>query len=67
FIKILKSLREEGKSILMCTHDIFRAKDIADRVGIMKEGRLVMVRNREEFLEDNLEKIYLEYMQEAVV
>ena len=67
FIKILKGLREQGKSILMCTHDIFRAKDIADRVGIMKEGRLVMVRDREEFLEDDLEKIYLEYMQEAVV
>jgi hypothetical protein len=27
----------------------------------------VMVRNREEFLEDDLEKVYLEYMQEAVV
>ena len=67
FVKILKGLREQGKSILMCTHDIFRAKDIADRVGIMKEGRLVMVRDREEFLEDDLEKIYLEYMQEAVV
>lgn len=67
FIKILKGLREQGKSILMCTHDIFRTKDIADRVGIMKEGRLVMVRGREEFLEDDLEKIYLEYMQEAVV
>ncbi|MBN1291159.1 MAG: AAA family ATPase, partial [Candidatus Latescibacteria bacterium] len=66
FVKILKGLREQGKSILMCTHDIFRAKDIADRVGIMKEGRLVMVREREEFLEDDLEKIYLEYMQEAV-
>jgi ABC-2 type transport system ATP-binding protein len=67
FIKILKGLREQGKSILMCTHDIFRAKEIADRVGIMKEGRLVMLRNRDEFLEDDLEKIYLEYMQEAVV
>lgn len=66
FVKILKGLRSEGKSILMCTHDIFRAKDIADRVGIMKEGRLVMVRKREEFLEDDLEKIYLEYMQEVV-
>ena len=66
FVKILKGLRDEGKSILMCTHDIFRAKEIADRVGIMKEGRLVMVRTREEFLEDDLEKIYLEYMQEAV-
>ena len=67
FIKILKGLREAGKAIFMCTHDIFRAKEIADRVGIMKEGRLVMLRTRDEFLEDDLEKIYLEYMQEAVV
>ena len=66
FIKILSGLRDQGKSILMCTHDIFRAKEIADHVGIMKEGRLVMLRNREEFLEDDLEKVYLEYMQEPV-
>ena len=63
---ILHNLKEQGKSILMCTHDIFRAKAIADRVGIMKEGRLVMVRNREEFMDDDLEKIYMDYMQEMV-
>ena len=51
----------------MCTHDIFRAKNIADRVGIMKEGRLVMVRTRQEFMEDDLEKIYMDYMQEMVI
>lgn len=64
FMKILTKLKGEGKAIFMSTHDIFRAKVIADRVGIMKEGRLVMVRTREEFLEENLEKIYLDYMQE---
>ena len=66
FVKILEFLREKGKSIIMCTHDIFRAKAIADRIGIMKEGRLVMVRTREEFMEEDLEKIYLDYMQETV-
>lgn len=66
FVKILSVLRDEGKSILMCTHDIFRAKEIADRVGIMKEGKLVMERNSEEFIEEDLEKIYLEYMQKVV-
>ena len=65
FLKILRKLKAEGKAIFMSTHDIFRAKDIADRVGIMKEGRLVMVRTQEEFLEEDLEKIYLDYMQEA--
>lgn len=66
FLQILRQLKEQGKSILMCTHDIFRAKAIADRVGIMKEGRLVMVRTREEFLDADLEKIYMDYMQEMV-
>jgi ABC-2 type transport system ATP-binding protein len=67
FMQILLNLKRQGKSILICSHDIFRAKNIADRVGIMKEGRLVMVRTREEFLEDDLEKIYMDYMQEMVI
>ena len=66
-MQILIGLRDAGKSILMCTHDIFRAKAVADRVGIMKEGRLVMLRTREEFLQDDLERIYLNYMQETSV
>ncbi|MCK5135241.1 MAG: ABC transporter ATP-binding protein [Bacteroidales bacterium] len=66
-LQILFQQKKLGKSILMCTHDIFRAKAIADRVGIMKEGRLVMVRTREELLEDDLEKIYMAYMQEMII
>jgi len=66
FIKILQNLRHREKSILMCTHDIFRAREIADRIGIMKEGRLVLERTRSEFEKEDLEKIYLKYMQEAI-
>jgi ABC-2 type transport system ATP-binding protein len=63
FLEILNELREEGKSVLMSTHDIFRAKDIANRVGIMKEGRLVMERTREELQYEDLVKIYIDYMR----
>ena len=66
-MQILSYLRNKGKSILMCTHDIFRAKSVADRVGIMKEGRLVMLRTRQQFLQDDLERIYLDYMQEVTL
>jgi len=65
FITILKELRNEGKSILMSTHDIFRAREIADTVGIMRKGQLVMVRDKDEFKGEDLEKIYLEYMQDV--
>ena len=62
FIHLLESLREEGKAILMSTHDIFRAKEVADVVGIMNEGHLVMQRNRESLVGEDLEKLYVEYM-----
>jgi ABC-2 type transport system ATP-binding protein len=62
FIHLLESLREEGKAILMSTHDIFRAKEVADLVGIMNEGHLVMQRNRDDLVGEDLEKLYVEYM-----
>jgi ABC-2 type transport system ATP-binding protein len=63
FQETLVELKNEGKAILMSTHDIFRAKDIGDRIGIMKEGRLVMERTREALLTEDLVKIYIEYMK----
>lgn len=63
FMELLKQLRARGKAVLMSTHDIFRTKEIADRVGILKEGRLVIERTREELLMEDLEKLYLHYMQ----
>ena len=48
----------------MSTHDIFRAKELADHVGIMKEGNKVSERSRDELAHENLEQIYLDFMQE---
>ncbi len=62
FVNILNELKDEGKAIFMSTHDIFRAKALADRIGIMKEGKLVMLRTREEFLTENLEKLYMDHI-----
>ncbi len=66
FLETLVDLRKRGKAILMSTHDIFRAKDVADRVGIMKEGRKVMERTREELQYENLERLYLDYMRGGI-
>ncbi|MCK5380853.1 MAG: ABC transporter ATP-binding protein [Candidatus Latescibacteria bacterium] len=63
FIGTLRELRDEGKAVFMSTHDIFRAKEIADRVGIMKEGHLVIVKTKEDLEEEDLEHTYLEYMR----
>jgi ABC-2 type transport system ATP-binding protein len=63
FMDILSGLRERGKAILISTHDIFRAREIADRVGILKEGRKVLERTRKEFEQDDLQALYLDYMR----
>ena len=62
FIQLLAELRAEGKAILMSTHDIFRAKELADVVGIMNCGRLVMQRQREQLAGENLEKLYMDHI-----
>jgi ABC-2 type transport system ATP-binding protein len=62
FVRLLASLRDEGKAILMSTHDIFRAKEIADMVGIMNRGRLVMQRPAAELVREDLEQLYLQHM-----
>lgn len=64
FLKILAELRLEGKAILMSTHDVFRAKEIADRVGIMRRGKMIDIIPKERLPEVNLEQLYLEYMAE---
>jgi ABC-2 type transport system ATP-binding protein len=62
FLQLLAELRGEGKAIWMTTHDIFRAKEIADRIGIMVEGNLVKTFTREELEREDLERIYVEYV-----
>ena len=49
----------------MTTHDIFRAKEIADRVGMMVQGDLVGLLTREEMAEADLERLYIEYVEKA--
>ncbi len=62
FTKLIGELRDEGKAILMSTHDIFRAKDISNHVGILNNGVLVAQRTHAELKGVNLEQLYVEYM-----
>lgn len=60
FSQILKELSEDGTAILMATHDIFRAREVASHIGIMKQGNLVTVINAHEISANELEDLYLQ-------
>jgi ABC-2 type transport system ATP-binding protein len=62
FLSLLDSIRAEGKAILMSTHDIFRAKEIADQVAIMDDGRIIMQEKASSIAGKDLEELYLQYM-----
>ncbi len=60
FSEILRELAKKGTAVLMATHDIFRAKDVAHRIGIMKEGNLVSVIDAKDISANELEQLYLQ-------
>ena len=46
----------------MSTHDIFRATESADTIGIMRPANLVMQQTRAALSGEDLERLYMEHM-----
>jgi ABC-2 type transport system ATP-binding protein len=63
FSELLQQLSGQGTAVFMATHDLFRAKEVGTRVGIMREGELVDVRPTAALNANELEQLYLTYMQ----
>jgi ABC-2 type transport system ATP-binding protein len=60
FSAILQSLKKQGVAILMVTHDLFRAKETADIIGIMKQGELVKEVKADTVSSLQLEELYVQ-------
>jgi ABC-2 type transport system ATP-binding protein len=61
--EVLELLRDRGKAILLATDDLFHAKRLATKAGVLKEGRKVLACSREELRAQSLESLYLDYMR----
>ncbi|WP_045473708.1 ABC transporter ATP-binding protein [Winogradskyella sp. PG-2] len=60
---LLKKLAKEGATILMASHDIFRVREVCNRIGILKNGILVKELNSKDVSANELENLYLKFMQ----
>ena len=65
FATQVRAAGERGIAVLMATHDLFNAKQVADRIGIMKHGRLVVEVSALEIEHPELEQLYLEHARAA--
>jgi ABC-2 type transport system ATP-binding protein len=48
----VRSLRDQGTTIVLTTHYIEEAEKLADRIGILNEGELVRVDDKEELIRE---------------
>lgn len=49
-LEMIRALRNEGRTILFSSHMLGEIEELADRIAVIREGRLVQVGSREELL-----------------
>lgn len=61
--EMLKKLAANGATVLMASHDIFRVREVSNRIGILKHGKLVNEIRAKELSANELEELYLSFMK----
>ena len=63
-VQVLKEVASRGTCLLISTHDIFRATELATSIGIMRHGRLLELLDPKMLTASELEAVYLRHMAE---
>lgn len=66
FHKILRKLKEEGKTIFLSSHDLSEVQNICDRVGIIKEGRMLLVEDINDLKQKFLQNVKIKFSSKSV-
>lgn len=67
FMTLLRDMRARGCAILVSSHDVFRVRDNADRIVILREGRVVARLDGAAIADCDVEKLYLQLMTDSAV
>jgi ABC-2 type transport system ATP-binding protein len=66
----IKSLKAQGKAIILTTHYMEEAAFLCDRVGIIDEGELIAIGSPEELMQkhgaENLEEVFIKLTGKAL-
>ena len=64
--KVVKSLREIGVTIILTTHYIEEAEAIADRVGVINQGEIIIVEQKKELIKKMGRKVLSVELQDEI-
>ena len=59
--RILKKLKAEGKTIFMSSHDLAEVQSVCDRIGIIKEGKVILVETVENLITKYLQNVRIRF------
>jgi len=64
--QVVRSLRASGVTIILTTHYIEEAEDMADRVGVINKGEIILVENKAELMRKLGKKRMILYLQKKL-
>lgn len=64
-VALTRNLAADGAAVLAVTHDIFRAQQMADRIGIMRQGHLVDTVDSRAMSAQEIENLYIHHLRDA--
>ena len=66
FHKILKNLKNEGITIFLSSHDLAEVQAVCDRVGIIKEGRMILVESVDNLKSKFMQKVKIKFEESSI-
>jgi len=60
---LLKKLASNGSAILMASHDLFRVRETCNKIGILKNGKLLKEMKASDVTSGELESVYINFMK----
>jgi len=64
--KLLQQFKEEGKTIFLSSHDLAEVQAVCDRVGIIKEGKMILVERIEDLKQKSLQNIKIKFSSKLI-
>ncbi len=59
--RLFRDLKEEGKTIFLSSHDLAEVQAVCDRIGIIKEGQIILVEEVESLISEFLQNIRVSF------
>jgi len=61
FHKILRNLKKEDITIFLCSHDLAEVQAVCDRVGIIKNGKIILVESVNELRNKSIQHVKIKF------